>query len=262
MNPTPHIALESVTVDLPLPRRTLYKAHRRYGRRGGRIHRNRRGRPFVRALDAISLELRLSDRVGVYGANGAGKTTLLRVLAGGYEPTSGRISRYGRIASLLDMSLRIDGSANGYENIELGGLYLGLSLADIRARIPEIAAFAELGDYLALPVRTYSTGMKLRLAFAIKTCFNPEILLMDEWLSFGDPNFVAKAERRLEEFVDRAGIVVLASQDPHLLRRVCRAGVLLQRGRVAARGPIEEVLADQALATDDPARPHAPTTGP
>ena len=122
------------------------------------------------------------------------------------------------------------------------GLFLGLMPEQVRERMDEIAEFTELGDFLAMPVHTYSAGMRLRLAFAVCTCFEPEILLMDEWLGIGDRSFVEKAKRRLEEFVDRAGILVLASQNAALLRRVCAAGAVLDAGKIVAMGPIDEVL--------------------
>ncbi len=199
-------------------------------------------RTFERALDDVSLTFEHGDRIGLIGANGAGKTTLLRVLAGVYEPAHGRVWRYGRTAPLLNVSLGIDAGATGYENIMTRGLFLGLMPEEVRERMDEIAAFTELSDYLAMPVHTYSAGMRLRLAFAVCTCFEPEILLMDEWINVGDRAFVKKARRRLEEFIDRTGILVLASQNSALLERVCTTGVLLDTGRVKARGPIGEVL--------------------
>ena len=196
----------------------------------------------MRALENVSLALAHGDRLGLVGSNGAGKTTLLRVLAGAYEPTRGRVWRHGRTASLLNVSLGIDAEATGYENIMTRGLFLGLMPEQVRERVEEIADFTELGDYLAMPVHTYSAGMRLRLAFAVCTCFDPEILLMDEWLGIGDRAFFEKARRRLEEFVERAGILVLASQSAVLLQRVCASGVVLDAGRVIARGPIGELL--------------------
>ena len=209
---------------------------------GGRIARGAGRRLVVRALEDVSLTLEHGDRAGLVGPNGAGKTTLLRVLAGAYEPARGTVERHGRTASLLSVSLGINPEATGYENIMTRGLFLGLLPEQVRARTEEIAAFTELGDYLAMPVHTYSAGMRLRLAFAVCTSFEPEILLMDEWLGVGDRAFVEKAQRRLEEFVERAGILVLASQNSGLLQRVCTTGVLLDAGRVKARGPIGEVL--------------------
>ena len=239
------LRLDAVTVDFPiysLGARSLKNTllHRSSG---GNIARDAADRPCVRALDGVTLTISQNDRIGLVGGNGAGKTTLLRVLAGAYEPTTGQVWRQGRTASLLDLSLGIDSEATGYENIVARGLFLGLKPAQMRERIGEIEAFTELGDYLAMPVHTYSAGMRLRLAFAVSTCGDPEVLLMDEWISAGDAAFVEKISRRLDEFVDRAGVLVLASHNLDLLKRVCTRGVLIEAGRVLASGPIEEVLA-------------------
>ena len=238
------IRIESVTVDFPvyntgtrsLKNRLLHQGT------GGRIGRDAGNRLCVRALDDVSLKFKHGDRVGLVGHNGAGKTTLLRVLAGAYEPTHGHMWRHGRTASLLNVSLGIDSEATGYENIMTRGLFLGLMPGQVRERMDEIAEFTELGDYLTMPVHTYSAGMRLRLAFAVCTCFKPEILLMDEWINVGDQSFVEKARRRLEEFVDRAGILVLASQNAALLERICTTGVVLDAGKVKARGPIRGMI--------------------
>ena len=239
------LRLDAVTVDFPiysLGARSLKNTllHRSSG---GNIARDAADRPCVRALDGVTLTISQNDRIGLVGGNGAGKTTLLRVLAGAYEPTTGQVWRQGRTASLLDLSLGIDSEATGYENIVARGLFLGLKPAQMRERIGEIEAFTELGDYLAMPVHTYSAGMRLRLAFAVSTCGDPEVLLMDEWISAGDAAFVEKISRRLDEFVDRAGVLVLASHNLDLLKRVCTRGVLIEAGRVLASGPIDEVLA-------------------
>ena len=244
MNTDASIRVEAVTVDFP-----IYNATRRsiknqfiYHGTGGRVGRDAGNRLSVRALDDVSLALEHGDRVGVVGHNGAGKTTLLRVMAGVYEPVRGHVWRRGRTASLLNVSLGIDDDATGYENIMTRGLLLGLAPEEVRERTEEIAAFTELGDYLAMPAHTYSAGMRFRLGFAVCTCFEPEILLMDEWLSVGDRHFVEKARKRLEEFVDRAGILVLASQNASLLERVCTKGIHLDAGKVKAVGPIDSVL--------------------
>ena len=244
MNAMVNLRLESVTVEFPVyntSARSLKNRLLHHGT-GGRIARGAGNRLLVRALDKVSLSLAHGDRLGLIGPNGAGKTTLLRVLAGAYEPTRGRVWRLGRTAPLLNVSLGIDSEATGYENIMTRGLFLGLMPEQVRERMDEIAAFTELGDFLAMPVHTYSAGMRLRLAFAVCTCFEPEILLMDEWLGIGDPSFVEKAKRRLEEFVDRAGILVLASQNAALLRRGCATGAVLDAGKIVAMGPIDEVL--------------------
>ena len=245
------LELEAVTLDFPVysaSTRSLKSGLLHKGT-GGRIGRDAGRRLLVRALEDVTLAFGEGDRVGLIGANGAGKTTLLRVLAGIYQPTQGQVRRRGRVASLFDLSLGIDPDSTGYENIKVRGMFLGLSPADIRERTGEIAAFTELGDYLAMPVHTYSTGMMLRLAFAVCTCIDPEILLMDEWIGVGDAAFVEKAERRLEELVDRAGILILASHSPALLERTCATGVLLDAGRIAASGPIDAVLREYGTRT-------------
>ena len=244
MSSSVHLRLESVTVDFPVYNTSARSLKNRllHQGTGGRIGRGAGNRLTVRALEDVNLVFEHGVRVGLVGHNGAGKSTLLRVLAGAYEPTRGHVRRSGRTASLLSVSLGIDPEATGYENIMRRGLFLGLLPEQVRARMEEIAEFTELGGYLDMPVHTYSAGMRLRLAFAVCTCFNAEILLMDEWLSVGDPSFVAKAKHRLEEFVDRAGILVLASQNAALLERICDTGVLLEAGKVKSRGPIGKVL--------------------
>ena len=237
------ISLHDVSVDFP-----IYNANTRSLKNnllnrgtGGRISRDAGNRVCVRALEALNLTFTQGDRVALVGGNGAGKTTLLRVLAGVYEPTVGRVCREGRVAPLFDLSLGIDPESTGYENILLRGTLLGLTARQIREQADEIAGFTELGDYLSMPVRTYSTGMQLRLAFAVSTSIEPDILLMDEWIGVADAAFVEKAERRLASLVGRAGILVLASHSLDLLKRTCNKGVLLQAGRVVASGSIEEV---------------------
>ena len=240
MNAMVSLRLESVTVEFPVyntSARSLKNRLLHHGT-GGRIARGAGNRLLVRALDKVSLSLAHGDRLGLIGPNGAGKTTLLRVLAGAYEPTRGRVWRRGRTAPLLNVSLGIDSEATGYENIMTRGLFLGLMPEQVRERMDEIAAFTELGDFLAMPVHTYSAGMRLRLAFAVCTCFEPEILLMDEWLGIGDRSFVEKAKRRLEEFVDRAGILVLGIAE----RRPPAPG--LYHGRRARRGKARGPRAD------------------
>jgi ABC-type polysaccharide/polyol phosphate transport system ATPase subunit len=238
------IRLDSVTVDFP-----IYNAKARslknslvYRGTGGHIGRDAGNRVCVRALENICFQIKHGDRVGLVGGNGAGKTTLLRVLAGVYEPTIGNVFRKGKVASLFDISLGLDPESTGYENIMLRGLFLGLTPRQVHERTEEIADFTELGDYLAMPVRTYSTGMMLRLAFAVCTSISADILLMDEWLTAGDAAFVEKAERRLESLVDRSSILVLASHSVALLKEVCSTAILLDGGRAIIHGSVDDVL--------------------
>jgi ABC-type polysaccharide/polyol phosphate transport system ATPase subunit len=237
------VILDSVTVEFPVfsaVGRSMKTRLLRLGT-GGRIAADRSG-VFVRALKDISLELRDGDRVGLIGRNGAGKSTLLRVLSGIYEPPSGRILIEGKIASLLDMQLGMDPEASGYDNIIMRGLFLGLSRQEIEARIPEIEDFTELGPHLALPLRTYSSGMGLRLAFAISTCVEPEILLLDEVIGAGDAHFMAKAQQRLDELMGRARILVMASHATPSVLEMCNKVLLLHEGRIAMFGPPAEVV--------------------
>ena len=186
----------------------------------------------VRALDGVSFELSEGERLGLTGHNGSGKSTLLRVLAGVYEPTEGTLDVRGRIASLLDISIGLDSDSSGLENILLRGLLLGLSKEEIRRKTDEIIEFSELGDFIELPVRTYSSGMSMRLSFSIATCVDADILLMDEWLSVGDSDFVKKAEDRLKSLVRKTPILVMASHSPEVLKEVCTKVVRLESGRV------------------------------
>ncbi len=199
---------------------------------GGRLARDARKRPSVRAIDHLSFDIQAGDRVGLIGHNGSGKTTLLRALAGAYEPVSGDLFIKGRVASLLDVSLGMDPDATGYENIFLRGIVLGMSPHHIRKKVDEIAEFTELGDFLNLPVRTYSSGMQLRLAFAVSTSVEADILIMDEWLSVGDENFSQKATIRLQSLVERASILIIATHSKELLRNVCNRAFELEHGRI------------------------------
>jgi ABC-2 type transport system ATP-binding protein/lipopolysaccharide transport system ATP-binding protein len=183
------------------------------------------------------------ERVGLVGHNGAGKTTLLRVIAGIYEPVTGTVAVEGRTVPLFDAGLGTDPESSGMDNIQLRGLFLGLSKAEMRRRTDEIAEFTGLGPFLDMPLRTYSTGMQARLAFAISTCIDPDVLLLDEGIGAGDAAFMAKASQRLDRLVQQTGILVLASHSEDLLRRLCSKAFLFEHGRVVAEGSVDEVLA-------------------
>lgn len=197
---------------------------------GGRVATDTKHRVVIRALDGVSFNIREGDRVGLIGHNGAGKTTLLRALSGVYEPIRGTLDISGRVASLLDLNIGVDPDATGLENIMLRGVLAGLRTAQIRAKTDEIAEFTALGEYLDMPVRTYSSGMQLRLLFAVATSIDADILLMDEWLSVGDAEFSKKASERLEKLVERTPILVLASHSPDLIRKVCNRIFRLEHG--------------------------------
>jgi len=217
-------------------------ALRTASRVGGKVSKNAGSFQFVQALDDISFTLKQGDRLGLLGHNGAGKTTLIRVLAGIYEPSRGSLRVVGRNVPMFDIGLGMDEEASGYENIRTRGLILGLSPEEIDERVPEIVEFAELGDYLELPIRTYSSGMLLRLVFSIAASIHGDIILMDEWIAVGDAQFRKKTHERLQEITARSGIVVLASHDHGLLRDTCNLGLFLEGGRVRAFGAIEDVF--------------------
>lgn len=238
--PNRRIAAQNVVVEYPIYNATSRSLKQTVLRAaaGGSIRGDDRGHVVVRALDNASFEIFDGDRVGIVGHNGAGKTTLLRVLAGVYEPVSGLVEINGRVSALLDLSSGMDNEATGYENIFLRGILMGLTPGQVATRVDEIAQFSGLGDYLAMPMRTYSSGMLMRLAFSVSTCIEPDILLMDEWLSVGDAEFVDKAERRLDALINKASVLVLASHSEDLVHRVCNKVLRMDHGR-ATLGSIE-----------------------
>lgn len=201
---------------------------------GGTLARDAGERVVVRALNGLNFDFREGDRVGIVGHNGSGKTTLLRVMAGAYEPVRGSIEVEGRVASMLSITLGMDFEATGYENIFLRGVIMGLKPQQVEAVVDEVCDFAELGDYIHVPMRTYSSGMAMRLAFAISTSVAADIILMDEWLSVGDPEFAAKAEGRLNRLVDRAKILVLASHNAKFIRENCNKVMRLDHGELVS----------------------------
>lgn len=196
---------------------------------------------IVRSLDNVSFKINPGDRVGLIGHNGAGKSTLLRVLSRVYVPTSGRAVISGSIGSLVDISLGIDPEATGRENILLRGVLMGLKRSEVLSRMNEIVEFSELGNFIDVPVRTYSSGMHLRLAFSVSTIIRPEILVMDEWLSVGDDKFNQKAAKRLEEMVEQSQILVIASHSRQLVEQVCNRVLWFEHGKLIADGDPKEI---------------------
>jgi ABC-2 type transport system ATP-binding protein len=199
--------------------------------------------PVIEALRDISLTLTHGDRVGLVGHNGAGKSTLLRLLAGIYEPTRGAAEIRGRVAPVFDLGVGMDPEISGLENIIVRGLFLGMTRKQMESRIDDIADFTELGDFLEMPLRTYSTGMRIRLALGVVTSIDPEILILDEGIGAVDAAFLNKSKKRLAELVDRAGLLVFASHSDEFLRELCDTAMWMEHGRVRQMGEIEEVLA-------------------
>lgn len=241
----PAITLEKVTVDFPVydgAERSFRRALMQFGI-GGVISKRGGGHLNVRALDGIDLTLEDGDRIGLVGHNGAGKSTLLRILAGIREPTAGRIAIEGRTAALLSLASILDGEMTGYENIERAGVLLELPSHRRKALNGEIEAFTGLGAFLNMPVKIYSSGMQLRLSFALMTAQEPDILLLDEIYSAGDAEFREKSEERMCELGKRTSILVFSSHSTGEIARLCNKVVWLEHGRIRDMGPTQETLA-------------------
>ena len=237
------INFESVGVDFPIyavQHRSLKKTVM-HAATGGRIAADTTAAPVVRALEDITFSAHDGERIGLLGANGSGKSTILRVLAGVYYPTAGKAEVHGSISSLLNISLGTDGESTGIENIYLRGTLLGMSKAEIDAKLPEIIEFSDLGDFINLPMKTYSSGMQIRIAFTVSTQSASDILLMDEWLAVGDQQFQRKAEDRLIKLVEQTKILVIASHSRNLLQKVCGRGLWLDHGHLKMDGDIRDV---------------------
>ena len=200
--------------------------------------------PFmeVRALSDINLTIRQGDRLGIVGHNGAGKSTMLKMLAGIYPPTSGTRRVQGQISSLFELSLGFEPEATGWENIAYRGYLQGETPKTLKNKLTEIAEFSELGNFLASPVRHYSSGMLVRLAFSVATAIDPEILLIDEVLSAGDLAFQKKARQRMEQMIDRAHLIVMVSHDLEALAKFCNRAIWLDHGQIRMQGATDEVI--------------------
>ncbi|WP_037346182.1 galactan export ABC transporter ATP-binding subunit Wzt/RfbE [Sciscionella sediminilitoris] len=211
------------------------------GKVGGKIGTEAKV-PVIEALHDINLSLDEGERVALVGHNGAGKSTLLRLLSGIYEPTSGSCRISGKIAPIFDMGVGMDQEISGYENILIRGLYLGKSRKEMEKRVDDIAEFTELGDYLQMPLRTYSTGMRVRLALGVVTSIDPEILLLDEGIGAVDDAFLKKARNRLADLVRRSGMLVFASHSDELLFELCTSAIWMDEGHIKAHGSLRDVI--------------------
>jgi ABC-type polysaccharide/polyol phosphate transport system ATPase subunit len=199
--------------------------------------------PTVEAIRGLNLELRDGDRLGIVGHNGAGKSTLLRVLAGVYRPTAGTLKVAGRISSLFELNLGFDEDANGWENIRYRGYLLRESPEKLESKIAEIAEFTELGEAMDRPIRYYSAGMLVRLAFAISTAIEPEILLVDEILAAGDLAFVEKARQRMNVLMQQSAILVMVSHSLKSIEQICNKAIWMEQGQIRQSGSPEEIVA-------------------
>jgi len=238
------IVLQNVEIHYP-----IYNAQHHSLRRalvnlttGGRIFRDERKVSVVKALENITFTLQRGDRLGLVGHNGAGKSTLLKTLGRLYEPAVGNLIVDGKVSALFDVCMGMDVERTGYHNIYYMGMLLGMSRAQIKSVIPDIENFSELGPFLDMPVRTYSAGMKVRLGFAICTCIDPTILLLDEAIGAGDKSFLERASLRAKALYDRADILVLASHSTPVIKEFCNKGLWLHQGRMVLFGDVDDVL--------------------
>ncbi|PWW00224.1 ABC-2 type transport system ATP-binding protein/lipopolysaccharide transport system ATP-binding protein [Hoeflea marina] len=206
------------------------------------LYLSRSTRVNATLIDGISFSLARGERLGLIGSNGAGKSTLLRVLAGIYQPSSGTLAVQGSAKGLFDISLGMRAEATGLENIYLRGLQMGLGLKRIRTLIPAVMAFSELGEDIEKQLNTYSSGMRLRLAIAISTMVEPDILLLDEWIGAGDAAFNEKVRKRMMELVETSRGLVLATHNTALMKSLCTHGMVLDKGRTTFLGPVDEAL--------------------
>ncbi|GAY09176.1 ABC transporter ATP-binding protein [Pseudonocardia sp. N23] len=238
----PSIDIRGAAVDFPIfdaKSRSLKKAV--LGKAGGRIGTDSKV-PIIEALHDINISLRKGDRVALVGHNGAGKSTLLRLMSGIYEPTRGRAVVRGKVAPVFDLAVGMDPEITGLDNILIRGLFLGMTKKQMESKVDDIAEFTELGDYLEMPLRTYSTGMRVRLALGVVTSIDPEILLLDEGIGAVDAAFLAKARDRLNELVERSGILVFASHSDEFLADLCDTAIWMEHGSIREHGSLRDVL--------------------
>jgi ABC-type polysaccharide/polyol phosphate transport system ATPase subunit len=252
----PTISAKGLTIDFPiydarsrslkhmLVVKPVTNAMRGASQVGGVIATGAQGSVVLRAIDNISFEVKKGSRVGLVGHNGAGKTTLLRSIAGIYEPTDGRLDTTGRIMPLFNMMEGMMPDATGREFVRIRGILLGLHPSQIDTLAEEVIDFCELGGYIDMPVRTYSTGMLVRLAFSLVTGVTSEILLFDELIGAGDERFLNKAQQRLQSFVERSSILVVATHSRAVLDQWCNRAILLEHGKLVHDGGVQQVLRD------------------
>jgi len=242
--PRASIELQDVGVDFPVFNASSISLKNRIisSMTGGLIDRKHDGTVVVHGLQDISLKIQPGERVGLVGHNGAGKTTLLRILSGIYAPTRGKAVIRGECVSLINIGLGIDPEATGRENIKLRSAMIGRTPKETMAVMDQIIEFSGLGSFIDMPFRTYSSGMQLRLAFSVSTSIEPQILVLDEWLSTGDEDFRHRAEARMRNVVDSTDILIMASHSRDLLVANCTRLVWLEHGKVKMDGSAQAVV--------------------
>lgn len=237
-----HISLKSVSVVFSIYNtKTRSIRNQLIGSVGGKIAQID-NTITVKAIDNVSIDINEGDRVGLIGHNGAGKSTMLKLLSKIYEPTSGIADISGEISSLTDITMGMDAESSGYDNILMRCILMGMTYKEANEKVQEIVDFSELEQYINLPIRTYSTGMYLRLAYTIATCVAPDILIMDEMIGAGDSSFIHKAKIRSIELIKKTKIMVISSHDMSIMRDICNRGIWLEKGKVCMDGTIDEVI--------------------
>ena len=238
-----HIRLKNVTLSYPIYTAENSSLRATLGSQiGGKIGRSQKGTRVVTALSDVSIEINSGDRVGIIGHNGAGKSTLLKVLAQIFYPQIGQVEIKGEVSCLVDITLGMNAELSGLENIRLRGIVLGLTNRQIKDLTPSIVEFSELGDFIHMPIRTYSSGMYMRLAFAITTAVYPEILVMDEMIGAGDAAFLDKAVERMEDMIGQTEIMVVATHSNFIIRKFCNKVIWMGKGEVKDYGNVEEII--------------------
>jgi lipopolysaccharide transport system ATP-binding protein len=242
---TARIDVQNLQIDFPLyhgQSRSLKRTLLTKAKGGSRVEQNSQHKTVIKAVRDVTFSLRAGERLGIVGRNGAGKTTLLRALAGVYEPVGGRVQIRGSLNAMLDPGQGMNMELNGRENVALRGRFHRMDRHEIESFQEDVRDFAELGDFFELPLRTYSSGMIVRLAFAMATAIRPEVLLMDEWFLAGDASFRSKAQERLESVVRGAEILVLSTHINEIIRSWCTRVIWLEDGRICADGEPTDVL--------------------
>jgi ABC-type polysaccharide/polyol phosphate transport system ATPase subunit len=235
------IELNQVSIDYQLDSEDAYNFKNAFINFYSRIKQPQRR--FFRALNNVSFAIKKGEKVGIIGLNGAGKSTLLRTLSGIFQPTEGNIHIRGHVSPLLDFATGFEEYLTGYENIKVRLMFLGLSKKQAEQKIPEIIEYSGLHEFIHQPVRSYSSGMYIRLAFATSTSIDPEILIADEIIGTGDAQFAEKAKQRLESFLSRDCTMILSSHSKELIYKFCKRVIWLHHGKVMEDGDVESVFA-------------------
>lgn len=237
------ISLKNISLHFP-----IFNAHKfslrntLVNKLGGQLATGDGSLKIVEALKNVSFEAHVGDRIGLIGHNGSGKSTLMRTIAGIYTPTSGVLKVKGKISTLFGTSIGSNEEMTGDENLFLGALLFGRSYRKAKENMEKLREFTELGDYLNLPLRTYSEGMKVRVGFAVATNFEPDILMIDEIFGAGDKDFAVKSQKRIEDLIEKSNTFLFASHSDDLIKRFCNKAILMSHGELKAFGDVKDVL--------------------